>query len=75
MIFREIVAVSSENHTKLINPLYGQSEEFLLTVEAGARLTHRPSNHCTLKSWHTTAKGGFLVKFVFFKTLRCPCGA
>jgi hypothetical protein len=34
MLFKELIAVYSENHTKLINTLCGQNAE-LLTVKAG----------------------------------------
>jgi hypothetical protein len=33
MLFREITAVCSENHTKHINTLYGQNEELARTLK------------------------------------------
>jgi hypothetical protein len=39
MLFTEIIALSSENHTKPINTLYGQNAE-LWTVKAGGTYTY-----------------------------------
>jgi hypothetical protein len=44
MLYREIIAVCSEIHTKHINTLYGQNVE-LLDVKLGGTY----SNHRTLK--------------------------
>jgi hypothetical protein len=46
MLFREIIDVYSENHTKPINTLCGQNKE-LLTVKAGGMLTY--SYHWALR--------------------------
>jgi hypothetical protein len=35
VLFREIITVYSENHTKPINTLYGQNAEFVLNVKEG----------------------------------------
>jgi hypothetical protein len=35
MLYREIVAVYSQIHTKHINTLYGQHEEFLNVIPGG----------------------------------------
>jgi hypothetical protein len=46
MLFKEIIAVYSENHTKyLINTLYGQNSE-LSNVKMGGTYSY----HCALKS-------------------------
>jgi hypothetical protein len=37
IMFIKIIAVPSEDHVKLVNPLCGQSVELLLNAEAGAR--------------------------------------
>ena len=42
MLYRETVAVCSEIHTKHVNTLYGQNEEFVFVKPGGAY-----SNHCT----------------------------
>jgi hypothetical protein len=44
MLFKEIIAVYSENHTKSINTLYRQNAE-LLDVKAGGTYKH----HLALK--------------------------
>ena len=46
MLYREIIAVCSEIHTKHINTLCGQNVE-LLNVESGGTY----SNHCALKGY------------------------
>jgi hypothetical protein len=45
MLFREIIAVYSETHTKYINALFGQNAE-LLIVKTGGTYGY----HWTLKS-------------------------
>jgi hypothetical protein len=46
MLYREIIAVCSEIHTKHINTLYGQNRELLNVKPGGAY-----SNHCALKGY------------------------
>jgi hypothetical protein len=54
MLYREIIAVSSEIHTKYINTLCGQKEFWLLNlvVPLGLRgfMTHESPYHCLLVS-------------------------
>jgi hypothetical protein len=45
MLYGEIIAVQSENHTLLINTLCGQNVELLNVGTGGAY-----SNHCSLKN-------------------------
>jgi hypothetical protein len=40
MMFREIIAVYSENHMKLINPICGQNAELLIVKAGGAYTCH-----------------------------------
>jgi hypothetical protein len=60
MLFREIIAVYSEDHTKHVNALCGQNVE-LLNVKAGGTY----SNHCVRGTAHW---------FGFARRLQSPGG-
>ena len=49
MLYREIIAVCSQIHTKHINTLCGQNVEFLNVKPGGTY-----SNHWALEGWHAT---------------------
>ena len=45
MLYREIIAVCSEIHTKHINTLYGQNVEFVNAKSGGMYNDHRTTRH------------------------------
>jgi len=59
MLYREIMAVCSEIHTKHINTLCGQNVE-LLNVKTGGTY----SDHWATKGWIKTVFVGLFVQFM-----------
>jgi len=46
MLYREIIAVYSENHTKHVNTLCGQKVELLNVKHGGTYINHWGNNRC-----------------------------
>ena len=73
MLYREIIAVCSEIHTKHINTLCGQNVEFLGSCEAMRKATINFAVSVCPSAWNnSTSTGRIFMKFdiwVFFENL------
>jgi hypothetical protein len=67
MLYREIIAVCSEIHTKHINTLCGQNAEFV-NVKPGGTC----SNHWALKDWTITGSGLKTFSDRYTERKACP---
>jgi hypothetical protein len=57
ILFRDIIAFYSENHTKSINTLCGQNAE-LLNVKAGGKYSYRSALKQWFPKWAVPLPGG-----------------
>ena len=65
MLYREIIAVCSQIHTKHINTLYGQNVEFLNVKPGGTY-----SDHWALDGWNCKETDLTNLKFFVYRSCR-----